>query len=90
MGTFLGILLCYGFLGPLASNLSKMNDAETDYLRCLRQGIIAFVRGSAPVLAVEFARDLFRPDRIKVSLRTGIGPQPTVEPHLAAQARRSR
>jgi chemotaxis protein MotA len=56
VGTFLGILLCYGFLGPLASNLAKMNDAETDYLRCLRQGVIAFVRGSAPVLAVEFAR----------------------------------
>ena len=56
VGTFLGILLCYGFLGPLAANLSKMNDAETDYLRCLRQGMIAFIRGSAPVLAVEFAR----------------------------------
>jgi chemotaxis protein MotA len=56
VGTFLGILLCYGFLGPLASNLGKLNDAEADYLRCLRQGVIAFVRGSAPVLAVEFAR----------------------------------
>ena len=56
VGTFLGILLCYGFLGPLASNLQKLNDAETDYLRCLRQGVMAFVRGSAPVLAVEFAR----------------------------------
>ena len=56
VGTFLGILLCYGFLGPLASNMTKMNDAELDYLRCLRQGVIAFVKGSAPVLAVEFAR----------------------------------
>ena len=56
VGTFLGILMCYGFLGPLASNLSKMNDAEADYLRCLRQGVIAYLKGSAPVLAVEFAR----------------------------------
>jgi chemotaxis protein MotA len=56
VGTFLGILLCYGFLGPLAANLSKMNDSEGDYLRCLRQGVIAFVKGSPPVLAVEFAR----------------------------------
>ena len=56
VGTFLGILMCYGFLGPLASNLQKLNDAEVDYLRCLRQGVIAFVKGSAPVLAVEFAR----------------------------------
>jgi GntR family transcriptional regulator len=38
-------------------------------------------------LAVEFARDLFRPDRIKISLRTGIGAAPTVEPRLAANAR---
>src|SRR5271169_6159151 len=56
VGTFLGILLCYGFLGPLASNLQKINDADADYLRCLRQGVIAFVKGSPPVLAVEFAR----------------------------------
>ena len=56
VGTFLGILLCYGFLGPLASNLQKLNDAESNYLRCLRAGVIAFVKGSAPVLAVEFAR----------------------------------
>jgi chemotaxis protein MotA len=56
VGTFLGILLCYGFLGPLAANLQKISDAEGDYLRCLRQGVIAFVKGSAPILAVEFAR----------------------------------
>lgn len=56
VGTFLGILLCYGFLGPLASNLTKMNDAEGDYYRCLRMGVISFVRGDAPVLAIEFAR----------------------------------
>jgi chemotaxis protein MotA len=56
VGTFLGILLCYGFLGPLAANLTKLNEAESDYLRCLRQGVIAFTKGSAPVLAVEFAR----------------------------------
>jgi chemotaxis protein MotA len=56
VGTFLGILLCYGFLGPLALNMTSSNEAEGDYLRCLRQGIVAFVKGSAPVLAVEFAR----------------------------------
>jgi chemotaxis protein MotA len=56
VGTFLGILMCYGFLGPLALNMTKMNDSEMDYLRCLRSGVIAFVKGSAPVLAVEFAR----------------------------------
>jgi chemotaxis protein MotA len=56
VGTFLGILLCYGFLGPLASNMTKMLDCDADYLRCLRVGVIAFVKGSPPVLAVEYAR----------------------------------
>jgi chemotaxis protein MotA len=56
VGTFLGILLCYGFLGPLAANLTKLSEAEGDYLRCLRQGVIAFAKGSAPVISVEFAR----------------------------------
>src|SRR5271166_832374 len=51
VGTFLGILLCYGFLGPLALNMTKINDADLDYLRCLRSGVIGFVKGSAPVLA---------------------------------------
>jgi len=56
VGTFLGILMCYGFLGPLAANMTKINDSDGDYLRCLRMGVIAFVKGSAPILAVEFAR----------------------------------
>jgi chemotaxis protein MotA len=56
VGTFLGILMCYGFLGPLAANMTKINDSDGDYLRCLRMGVIAFVKGSAPILATEFAR----------------------------------
>ena len=57
VGTFLGILMCYGFLGPLASNLQKMNDAESAIICAVcAQGMIAFMKGSAPVLAVEFAR----------------------------------
>lgn len=80
VGTFLGILLCYGFLGPLALNMTKMADAELDYLRCLRQGVIAFVKGSAPVLAVEFARRSisgdFRPSfkELEVACRGGAAP----------------
>ena len=56
VGTFLGILMCYGFLGPLAANMTKISDSETEYLRVLRQGVVAFIKGSAPILAVEFAR----------------------------------
>ncbi len=56
VGTFLGILLCYGFLGPLATNMQKMNDAELEFLKFLRAGVMAFIKGAAPILAVEFAR----------------------------------
>jgi chemotaxis protein MotA len=56
VGTFLGILMCYGFFGPLASNMSKVNDAEHHYYNFLRTGVMAFVRGAPPILAVEFAR----------------------------------
>lgn len=56
VGTFLGILLCYGFLGPLAANMGRSNDAESQYYNCLRTGLIAFVRGAPPILAIEFAR----------------------------------
>ncbi len=56
VGTFLGILLCYGFLGPLAAYMTKMNEAEGNYYQCLRVALLSFVRGSAPILAVEFAR----------------------------------
>lgn len=56
VGTFLGILLCYGFLSPLAANMTRSNDAASQYYHCLRTGLIAFVRGAAPILAVEFAR----------------------------------
>ena len=56
VGTFLGILLCYGFLSPLASNMSKIGEAQGQYMQFLRLGVMAFVKGTAPSLAVEFAR----------------------------------
>lgn len=56
VGTFLGILLCYGFAGPLASNLAKINDDHTLYMQFLRTAILASVRGLAPQLVVEAGR----------------------------------
>jgi chemotaxis protein MotA len=56
VGTFLGILMCYGFFGPMASRMSRNIDAETRYYNVLRVGILAFCKGSAPIMAVEFAR----------------------------------
>lgn len=56
VGTFLGILLSYGFCGPIAGNMSRANDLEKEYYNFLRVGLISFIRGAAPILAVEFAR----------------------------------
>jgi chemotaxis protein MotA len=56
VGTFLGILLCYGFVGPLASNMAKAADEERAYLGVLRVLIISFLKGTAPIMAVEFGR----------------------------------
>src|SRR5205085_3736976 len=56
VGTFLGILLSYGVVGPIAGNLDKVNDAEVQYYQCLRAGLMAFAKGMAPIIAVEIAR----------------------------------
>ena len=56
VGTFLGILLCYGLFGPLAAAMSKINDAEAEYYGVLRVALISFIKGFPPILAVEVAR----------------------------------
>src|SRR5579871_3322735 len=56
VGTFLGILLCYGFLGPVAAHIRKHTDAEGEYFLCLRMGMLASMKGQAPILALEAAR----------------------------------
>ncbi|HSW63581.1 MAG TPA: flagellar motor stator protein MotA [Dissulfurispiraceae bacterium] len=56
VGTFLGVLLCYGFVGPLGKNLEYIVHEDKEFLNVLKVGIIAFVGGAAPQIAVEFAR----------------------------------
>ncbi|HXY14352.1 MAG TPA: flagellar motor stator protein MotA [Terriglobales bacterium] len=56
VGTFLGVLLCYGFVGPVSSNMAKIVEDERAYLHVLRVVMISFLKGTAPILAVEFAR----------------------------------
>src|ERR1700678_4268630 len=56
VGTFLGILLCYGFLGPMAADIKKQTNAESEYFLCLRMGMLAFMKGVPPILALEAAR----------------------------------
>jgi chemotaxis protein MotA len=66
VGTFLGILLCYGLVGPLASNMSKTIDEEQSYYHVLRVMMLAFIKGTAPMLAVEMGRRAI-PEHIRPS-----------------------
>jgi len=56
VGTFLGILLCYGLVGPIAANMAKSADNEHAYYHVLRVMIVSFMKGMAPGVAVEFGR----------------------------------
>lgn len=56
VGTFLGILLCYGLVGPIAANMVKIADDEHAYLYVLRVLMVSFLKGTAPIMAVEVAR----------------------------------
>ncbi len=56
VGTFLGILLCYGLVGPISANMAKLVEEESAYLHVLRVVMISFLKGAAPIMAVEFAR----------------------------------
>lgn len=56
VGTFLGVLLSYGFVGPMAKNLENIASEDREYLTVLKAGILAFVNTPSPQVAVEFAR----------------------------------
>jgi chemotaxis protein MotA len=56
VGTFLGILLCYGVVGPLAANMTKSADEHNEYLHVLRVLLLSFLKGSAPMIAIEMGR----------------------------------
>ncbi len=56
VGTFLGILACYGVVGPLSANMAKTADDHNSYLHVLRVLMLSFLKGSAPMIAIEIAR----------------------------------
>ncbi len=68
VGTFLGILMCYGFVGPLAANISKIHNEADDYYRVLRYGVVAYLKGMPPILAAESARRMI-PMQVRPSMK---------------------
>ena len=64
VGTFLGILLAYGFVGPLSSVLEQKLHEEGKLYQCIKVTLLASLNGYAPALAVEFGRKvLFSTER---------------------------
>jgi chemotaxis protein MotA len=56
VGTFLGVLLAYGVAGPIATNITLQNASEARYFEAIKACVVAFSKGSAPLLAVESGR----------------------------------
>ena len=56
VGTFLGVFVAYGFVGPLATAINARYEAEGKYYQCMKAGMLAYLHGYAPAVCIEFAR----------------------------------
>jgi chemotaxis protein MotA len=78
VGTFLGVLLAYGFVAPLATAMKGANEANSKYFTCMKAGILAHMQGYAPAISVEFARKMllssFRPSFAELEEATAAVP----------------
>lgn len=64
VGTFLGILLAYGFISPLATLLRQKKGETTKMMQCIKVTLLSSIHGYAPQIAVEFGRKtLFSTER---------------------------
>ena len=82
VGTFLGVWLSYGYIGPIASKVGAVGDEDVKYLQCLKAGLLAHLHGSAPSISIEYARKTLhsgvRPSFTELEEATGaLPPLPT-------------
>jgi len=61
VGTFLGVLVAYGVVNPIAAAIEARAHAEDAYMKCIRTAILSFARGDSPITSVEFARRNIEP-----------------------------
>ena len=77
VGTFFGILCCYGLFGPMGSKLENYVSEEHFYFNAVKEAVAAAIRGSTPLIAVEYGRRAipypFRPSfpEMEEKVRTG-------------------
>ncbi|HET9108358.1 MAG TPA: flagellar motor stator protein MotA [Steroidobacteraceae bacterium] len=78
VGTFFGILVSYGFVGPISSAMESRATEEGKAFEIVKMALVASVRGYPPTVAIEFARKLLFAD-----VRPSFG---DLESHLKAKA----
>jgi len=62
VGTFIGIFLAYGFLGPMAAYLRIIYEEDLKYLQSIQAGLLAHLNGYSPAIAIEFSRKVLMSD----------------------------
>ena len=62
VGTFFGVLVAYGFVGPMAQKLTAVHEAESKYYECIKVAILAHMNGFAPAISIEYARKVLTSD----------------------------
>jgi chemotaxis protein MotA len=64
IGTFMGVLSCYGFIGPVSSKMNANIVAHGKYLAVIKSALVALQRGNPPLVCMEYARrSIFPEDR---------------------------
>lgn len=80
VGTFLGVWMAYGFVGPIANILKNKFEENGKYLQCIKVGLLGHLNGYAPSISVEYARKTLlnevRPTFAEVEEATGQLPAP--------------
>lgn len=61
-GTFLGVFLCYGIVGPIATNMEFYSHGELSYLNCIKAAVVSFANGLPPLVAAEVGRRVLDED----------------------------
>ncbi len=62
VGTFLGVLLSYGIIGPLSKNMEYIFNKESIYLECIKAALLSFAKGAPASIAIEYARRTIDPE----------------------------
>lgn len=61
VGTFMGVLLAYGFVNPLAKNMEATVKAEGKYLQAIKEALLSFAKGAPATVAIEYGRRAIDP-----------------------------